>query len=88
MAMEFDPAAYDAKTALDAVNPRMADRVDEWLDQLEADHTQAIVRRHRLHQPALWMILVKASDGDDYAILWDLDDDTVAIRYIGPDVFH
>jgi hypothetical protein len=88
MAMEFDPDAYDAKTALDAVDPRMAGRLDDWLDRIEADHTQAVVRRHRLHKPALWLIVVPALDGDDYAILWDLDDDIVVIRYIGPYVFH
>jgi hypothetical protein len=88
MAMEFDSAAYDAKTALDAVNPRMADRVDEWLDLIETDHTQAIVRRHRLHQPALWMIIVTSPDGHDYLILWDLDEETAVVRYIGPDILH
>lgn len=88
MAMEFDPAADDAHRTLDMINPQMVDRIDEWLDRLESDHTQAIVRRNRLHRPALWLIVARAPDGDDYAILWDLDGDTVVIRYIGPDVFH
>ena len=61
--------------------------MDDWLDRIEADHTQALVRRHRLHKPALWLIIVPAPDGDD-AILWDLDGNPVVIRYIGPDVFH
>jgi hypothetical protein len=87
MALEFDPDPLRALEALDLLNPRMADRVNDWLDKLEADHTQAIVRRHRFHRPALWLIVVPAADGDDYAILWDLDGDTVVIRYLGPHTF-
>jgi hypothetical protein len=43
------------------------------------------VRRQRLYQPKLWMITVRAPDGDDWVILWDLVGDTVWVRYIGPD---
>lgn len=90
MPIMFHPEPLNAKRALDELNPRMADRVDDVLDLLEHDHTQPRVRRHRLQKPALWMIVVRApdGDGDDYAILWDLDEDTVVIRYIGPNIFH
>lgn len=85
MPMMFDEGPLKAKAALDSVNPLMADRVDDWLDMLEEDHTQADVRRQRLHQPKLWMITVRATDGDDWVILWELVGDTVWVRYIGPD---
>jgi hypothetical protein len=88
MDLEFDREAAAAKRALDAVNPRTADRVDDWLDRLEADHTSADVRRQRLHRPALWLIRVRPPNGDDYAILWDLDGEQPVVRYIGPDVFN
>jgi hypothetical protein len=88
MDLEFDKDAADAKRALDAVNPLAADRVDHWLDLLETDHTSAEVRRQRLHRPALWLIRVRAADGDDYAILWELDGEQPVVRYIGPDVFN
>jgi hypothetical protein len=88
MHLEFDPEPLRAKQALDVINPTMSDMIDQWLDRLEDDPSQALVRRSRLHSPVLWLIVVRAPDGDDYAILWDIDGDAVVIHYIGPDVFH
>ena len=82
----LDPGAQDELDHLHAVNPVVAARVEDWLDRLEGDHTQAAVRLHRMHVPALWRIIVRAPDGDDYMILWELEGADVIVRIIGPDI--
>jgi hypothetical protein len=88
MAIKFHP---DAAAALDAAHqsdPRLADRIEGWLDRLEADHTQRAVRTHRLARPPLWYIPVTAPSGADWVILWNLhEDDLIVVRYIGPASF-
>lgn len=63
------------------------DRINDALDALEDDPTDARVRQRRFETavstPA-WMIQVHGS-GIDYVILWSPVEEGTLVRYIGPD---
>jgi hypothetical protein len=84
--IHWDDAAHAAVAKL-VNDPRLgilSDRVNEVLDKLEVDHHQPSLRRHRMHQPAVWAIFVSGS-GEDWAVLWEPnDDDEPYIHYAGP----
>lgn len=85
--MEFEDPAADALEALYKEGPAfLIDRVDQALDQLERDPTQAAVRRHRFQVPPLWAFTVHIHNYE-WAILWRLHDDEIVVSYIGPSTF-
>lgn len=77
-----------ATAAVQAVydDPRrhvLADRLEAMLNLLERDAGDARVRRHRMRPPGLWAIFVSGS-GEDWALLWDEDDDGAPyVHYAG-----
>jgi hypothetical protein len=81
----MDPEPHDELVKLYKTDPTFAARVDEWLDHIEADPTDAMVRRRLIRPGRLWAITISEPDRDSL-ILWDLDGDTPVIRYLGPDV--
>ena len=95
MALRFDPepcAAVDEMFAQEATGDssmeHLAERLDHWFNELEKKPQPTMVRRRYLRPPGLWMITVpRSGDQDDWAILWDLQDGDVWIRYVGPASF-
>ena len=83
----MDPGAHDAMERLWAVEPAVAERVEQVLDLIEADPTSAAVRRRHLRPPGLWLLLVTRPTGPDVMILWDLDGDTPVVRVLGDSIF-
>jgi hypothetical protein len=83
--LQMDPEPHDELVQLYETDPTLAVRIDEWLDRIEADSTDAAVRRRLIRPGRLWAITVPDVDRD-YLILWDLDGATPVIRYLGPDV--
>jgi hypothetical protein len=81
----MDPEPHDQLVQLYKTDPTLAEHVDEWLDRIEADPTDAAVRSRLIRPGRLWAITITGPD-QDYLILWDLDEDTAVIRYLGPDV--
>lgn len=79
----MDPEPYDQLVALNHTDPALAAKLNEQLDLIEADPAAARVRRRLIRPGRLWAISV-----DDYLILWDLDDATPVVRYLGPDVLR
>lgn len=85
--LEVDPEPHDELVRLYDSHPDLADRIDDWLDRIETDPTDASVRRRLIRPGSLWAITIADPAGaQDYLILWELDDDTPVIRYLGPDV--
>lgn len=85
--LELDPEAYDELVRLDAASPGLAERINEWLDRIEANPDDVAVRRRLIRPGRVWAISVVNPDGQpDYLILWDLDVETPVVRYLGPDV--
>lgn len=83
----MDPEAHDELCRLDEHHHGLADRVDSWLDLIEADPTNPVLRRRLIRPGRVWAISVPdPTGGHDYLILWDIDGDTPVIRYLGPDV--
>ena len=85
----MDPEPHDELARLYDAQPALADRIDDWLDRIEANPTDAGVRRRLIRPGSLWAITVVDPAGEqDYLILWDLDGETPIIRYLGPDVLR
>ena len=83
----MDPEPHDELLRLYEVQPALADRIDDWLDRIEANPSDAGVRRRLIRPGSVWVIAVADTvGGEDYLILWDLDETTPVIRYIGPDI--
>lgn len=72
---------------VDASRQQLYERVNDTLDALEDDPTDARMRQRHfetvLSTPA-WMIRVHGS-GIDYVLLWSPADGGTLVRYIGPD---
>lgn len=88
--LEMDPEPHDAMVRLYQDHPDLADRLDMWLDRIEADPADPRVRRRLIRPGRLWAISVADPAGAaDYLILWDhADDDIPVVRYLGPDVLR
>jgi hypothetical protein len=85
----MDPEPHDELVRLYDAQPALAERIDDWLDQIEAKPADATVRRRLIRPGSLWAITVADPAGvQDYLILWDLDGETPVIRYLGPDVLR
>jgi hypothetical protein len=86
--LELDPEPADALDRLHETSPRVAERVERWLDRIEDDPGSAAVRRRQIRPAGLWLITVPSSPGEDeFAILWEMDGDTPVVRYLGPSSF-
>lgn len=87
LVLEMDPEPYDELVRLYEKHRRLAERVDDWLDRIEADPSDAGVRRRLIRPGQVWAInVVDPSGAQDVLILWDLDGQVPVIRYLGPDV--
>ena len=85
--MELSAAAYAALEALEAVNDPIADRIDGWLDAIEADPKQRALRRRLIRPDRVWATTVRDPRGtQDWLILWELDGEVAVVQYIGVDV--
>lgn len=86
----MDPEPHDELTTLYSANPALADRIDHWLDIIEANPADPRARRRLIIRPGrVWAISVPdPSDTSDWLILWDLDGETPVVRYLGPDILR
>jgi hypothetical protein len=83
----MDPEAHDMLEQLYESHPSLAGRVDEWLDRIEADPSEATVRRRLIRPGRVWAITIADPSGEqDFLLLWDLDGAIPVVRYLGPDV--
>lgn len=84
MNAQYDGAASDAVQAL-YDNPSLitlADRVEEMLNLLEEEPTHKLLRRNRMHRPALWRVTVLGSD-EAFTFLWDFEGEIPWVRWAG-----
>jgi hypothetical protein len=85
----MDPEPHDELVRLYDTQPALAERIDNWLDQIEANPADATVRQRLIRSGSLWAITVADPAGEqDYLILWDLDDESPVVRYLEPDVLR
>lgn len=79
----LDEQPYAAFTALTA---HPADVVGRCFDLIESDPENAMVRRRFVRPASLWAFTMSSPDvgGGTWSILWELDDHTPRIRYLGP----
>lgn len=85
----MDPEPHDELVRLYDTHPALAERIDDCLDQIEANPADATVRRRLIRSGRVWAITIADPVGEqDYLILWDLDDQVPVIRYLGPDVLQ
>ncbi|MBC7279220.1 hypothetical protein [Nocardioides sp.] len=91
--MRYSPEALEQIDGLyaDRALEQLADRVDDLLDELEANPGAAHLRRHQLRQPRasqgtpFWFFNV-AGSGQHWRIIWNLDaDNEPHIYYVGPE---
>lgn len=79
--MKFSPdAAAAIQRLFDGPDDKLAARVDDLLDIVEADPGDARVRRGRAHGQSLW--IVRAGD---FTFMWDMTDGEPFIRWAGND---
>jgi hypothetical protein len=83
----FEEEADAALAALeaDAGRSELLARVNEILDILEDDPGDRRARRRRYQIIDAWGVPVHGN-GEDWLILWDLQDSQVVIRYLGMDL--
>lgn len=86
--LRFDPEPAEAYRELrkDAAQADLFDRVGQVCSELNVDHGQARLRRHRVTRPALWYVAV-ADRPSTWMLLWEQspeDPGDAIIRYIGP----
>ena len=83
----FSPESDRQLTALaaDAGRTWLYERINDLLDAIEDDPSDARVRRRRYQDPPLWGIVVPA-EGDDWLILWSETDLGPIVHYIGEDL--
>ncbi len=86
---EFDEQPLRVYAQLEKTNAdTMLDAIDDAVDLLEADPTNASAR-HRSFGDGLWGISVR-DRFDDWLIIWEHEaenSDLVVVRYLGPDPF-
>ena len=87
MTVLFDPAPDKALERLHADAPRVADRIEALLHILATNPRGPSLRRRAYRHPApLWGFTVRGQD-QDYLVLWEeVDAETVAVVYLGPDL--
>lgn len=80
----FFPTADGQLAALEADSARrqLYDRVNDALNLLEADPSDASVRRLRYQTPPIWGIPVYGS-GEEWIILWSESESGALVHYIG-----
>ena len=80
----FFPIADKQLAALQADLGRrqLYDRINDLLDVLEADPSDASVRRLRYQVPPIWGIPVYGS-GEEWIILWSESESGTLVHYIG-----
>ena len=83
----FDPEPDEALERLHTDAPRIADRIEAALHTLETNPGDPSLRRRAYRHPApLWGFVVHVGD-EDYLVLWEqVDAQTVAVVYLGPDL--
>lgn len=84
--LAFSPEADDQLNRLEAdpARSRLAARINQALDHLEADPGDARNRRRRVNTLGVWGIAVVVDD-DEWLILWEpLDGDEVLVHHITP----
>jgi hypothetical protein len=89
--LRFDPEPADVYRALrkNAAQAEMFDRVRQVCGELDENHRQPHLRRHRFTQPPLWYITI-ADRTDTWVILWEPSTEDPAdavVRYIAPASF-
>ena len=84
--LRFEPTAATNLEAIfqDPTKVELADRVDERLDQLEADPDQLTGEEFRSRFGLIYAVRVFGS-GDDWMILWKRQsEDEIRVCYLGP----
>ena len=78
----LDPVPAAALESLRAVNPRVAEGVEEYLDWIEADPPDVRAKRRRFTN-GMWAI-VREIDGSAWVVLWDEEvPSEPTVRHIG-----
>lgn len=84
--LELDEQPGETLDDLWTSDPKSAEHVEAALDTLDRDPGSAANRRRRIRGSAggpLWGIDIRCGDSD-LLILWEADDGTVVVRYLGP----
>ncbi len=83
----FSPESDRQLTVLaaDAGRTWLYERINDVLDAIEDDPSDARVRRRRYQDPPIWGIVVPA-EGSDWLILWSETDLGPIVHYIGEDL--
>jgi hypothetical protein len=84
--LDLDPEPGEQLDRLHASDPDATEVVEKWLDLLEADPGAAIVRRRLLRPARLWYVRFRLTATEDWMILWELENEIVVVRALGPDV--
>lgn len=73
--------------AADPTRDLLYDRINDALDAIEDDPSDARVRRRRYRSPPVWGVVVRAEGMDeDWLILWSETDGDPLVHYIGEDL--
>ena len=73
--------------AADPTRDLLYDRVNDVLDAIEDDPSDAGVRRRRYQSPPVWGVVVRAEGIiEDWLILWSETDRGPVVHYIGEDL--
>lgn len=84
--LQFDDDPWDEFERLRTDDIALARAADRVFDDLEADPRKPYLTRTYLRPRGIYKVVVPTAAGySDHMILWDLDDDVVVIRYLGPD---
>jgi hypothetical protein len=84
--VELDPGAEAQLDRLEKTQRwELLERIEDAIDALAADPGSKGSRR-RAFRGGGFGITVRSRE-DDWLIIWELDGDVIAVRYIGPDPF-
>lgn len=89
--LRFDPEPADAYRALkqDEARTELFRQIRDVCVQLDADHGQGYLRRHRFAAPPLWYVSVRDAS-ETWVILWEqwpADPADAVVRYLRPASF-